>query len=964
MKNIPAYVGPMRIQVLLTALVLLPAAWAMGSSDSVEACDLDVSPVHAVDDGHAHYHHLAPAGAHAHGGEMLPSDHVHGAMHGGHGGHEGGHADPCDQTGVMRMFPDIGGIPKLSLNDAVIGTEPSVIVRDEGYAMDPQKAQTLLLLQSDAALAASGFPGSGTMADPYIIEGYAISERLTLKDTDACVVVRNNVIDGSFIEGPLVNPADILRTLDDVIEARDALMAARDAVEQAASARALTLDDVRMAQADLQAWRDARTSYVDAVVEARESLDVWKEGRQPYLDDVASARADFNAWKDGRVPYVDALVAARDALSVNSLALSANQDERLSLRADAEAIHQEMAAQKDVPALPENLNAFLDDVRASDDGTLSDLLDQLQGVADQMDLNKAERIDLRDERQGLVVDRDQAKADLGAYDLPRTDLVAAVKDAVAARIQYDDGRDPLVAALNAARLDLGAHDAEKDALVAALEQARAIDGISLDALNAARAERNLAREALNAARAVAAQGELMWLGTVYKDLDAIVQAALEAAKRAVTEDAQLVLDWNGPCVHAYHNVVDDLRVNQNNARLGFATGGVIEDNRIFDVGQLRHYDGIFRDNEIGDLAHWQGFLDGNSPASSRAANVDGFNQGQLLNNVFYGSVDLDFHGHHHGTGFFSPHSHYHGNDLTRLHDDEGMLMHDHRFRWTSVMFADNIVIDPAGQGLRYEDQNHAGDDRQANSENVEQLNEAHMHRSLIELQQNTIVGSLQVDVFNADGIQIWSDTLTPVRFDALGRVLDAVLHVGADIINTHSGRNDGWLNIVDNRVLDPSGGMGAFQVSEAKEFALDFIGNEAVSIGHGGAPGDISLGDLETVDLQSLDWGGEQHETDTGLLFMRMKDGEATICNNALYGFDSGFLATQRIMEDVAIRTCSDNTFSGDPYTSVRFTAYPKGEASLTDPVREVLEASLGDAPGHAVEPVLDAADQAGAIAG
>ncbi len=947
----------MRVLSILLAVLLLPAAWAMGGHDPVEACELDIAPVHAVDDGHTHYHHAMAVGAHAHGDEWFAADHTHGMMHGGHD--EGGHMDACDQTGVLRMFGDISAIPKLRLTDAVVGTEPSVIVRNEGYAIDPQKAQSLLHLQGDAALAASGFPGSGTMADPYIIEGYAISQRLTLQDTDACVVVRNNVVDGSFIEGPLVDPLDLIRTLDNVALAREALDAAREAVGAAADARALTLEDVHIAQADLQAWRDARTSYLDAVSAARAALDAWSEGRVPYLDDLAAARADFDAWKDGRVPVVDDLVAARDALGTNSQALTANQELLQALRADALALRDEMAMQAEVPELPENINSFLSEVRASDDGTLADLLDQLQEVADQVAAAKSERAELRADRIELVAARDDATTALGAYDAPRDELKAAIVAALDARNQYDASRDALVAALDAARVDQGLHDDQKDALVAALDAARAIDATALESLSAARAERDLAREALDAARAVAEEGEIIWLGELYEDLDAVVQAALEAARRLVVEDAQLVLDWNGPCVHAYHNVVDDLRVNQNNARLGYATGGVIEDNRIFDVGQLRHYDGVFRDNEIGDLAHWEGFLSGESPASSRAANVDGFNQGQLVNNAFYGFVDLDFHGHHHGTGFFSPHSHYHGNDMTRLYGDDGMLMHDHTFRWTSVVFANNIVIDPAGQGLRYEDRNHAGDDRQANSENVEQLNEAHLHRSIIELQRNTVVGSLSVDVFNADGIDIWSDTLTPVQFDVLGRVVDAVLHLGADIINTHSGRNDGWLRIEDNRVLDPSGGMGAYEIRDAKEFDLRFVGNQAVSIGHGARPGDLHIGDLQQLDLEALNWGGMQHEGDTGLLLARIKDGEATICQNRLSGFDAGFVAKDRIMEDATIRTCADNNFSGDPYTEVRFTAYPKQEPGLTQPIQDAIEEVAGDAPGHAAEPVLDAIDAA-----
>ncbi|HUR26133.1 MAG TPA: hypothetical protein VM327_09000 [Candidatus Thermoplasmatota archaeon] len=218
---------------------------------------------------------------------------------------------------------------------------------------------------------------------------------------------------------------------------------------------------------------------------------------------------------------------------------------------------------------------------------------------------------------------------------------------------------------------------------------------------------------------------------------------------------QLSLNWNGQCVWAHHNHIADLRVNENIPRVGYATGGLIEANEIGIVGQLRHYDGEFRDNVVGPAppdALFDTVLE-TVPyffaKDTRVANIDGFNQGLIHHNTFLGSVDLDFHGHHHGTGFFAPHSHYHGDSDARMAEHQ----HDHTDRWTSVSFTDNLVVDREGYGLRYEDENHAGDDRTASSETTDALREKHVHHTDIVLARNTIDGGhLWVDVFNADDV--------------------------------------------------------------------------------------------------------------------------------------------------------------------------------------------------------------------
>ncbi|MFA5945278.1 MAG: hypothetical protein WC876_12550, partial [Candidatus Thermoplasmatota archaeon] len=234
---------------------------------------------------------------------------------------------------------------------------------------------------------------------------------------------------------------------------------------------------------------------------------------------------------------------------------------------------------------------------------------------------------------------------------------------------------------------------------------------------------------------------------------------------------QLTLNWNGQCVWVHHNFIRDLRVNENVERTGYATGGLIEANQIEFIGQLRHYDGEVRNNVVGPRTATSAFDEvlEETPllrGDLLLANIDGFNQGLIHHNTFYGSVDLDLHGHHHGTGFFAPHSHYHGMDESHMpaHTE------DHTDRWTSVAFTDNKIVDDLGYGLRYEDQNHAGDDRTANSEDNEDLDLDHTHRTLVDIARNTVEGGqIWVDVFNADD-------------------------------ENHKGRNDGWLNLVDNQV--------------------------------------------------------------------------------------------------------------------------------------------------------------------
>jgi len=341
---------------------------------------------------------------------------------------------------------------------------------------------------------------------------------------------------------------------------------------------------------------------------------------------------------------------------------------------------------------------------------------------------------------------------------------------------------------------------------------------------------------------------------------------------------QLSLNWNGPCVFVHHNFIRDLRVNENIHRLGYATGGLLEQNKIEYIGQLRHYDGEFRHNVVGprgpasafdEVLETVPFLFTHDP---RVANVDGFNQGLIHHNTFSGSVDLDWHGHHHGTGFFAPHSHYHGEDMDSMSEHD----HDHTDRWTSVAFTDNKIVDPEGYGLRFDDQNHAGDDRTANSEQVEELEMPHVHHLYVEMNRNVVEGApIWVDVFIAD--------------DRL-----------------HEKRSEGWLDIHDNTVTvnervdkdgvplfdfgpyyHPSAGIS---VSAAKETEVSIRGNTMKWV-----PADKDDGLPVVSDVEAM---FAYQAPVAGIYLDFVRDAEIEIQDNSAEGFEYGVHARE-LAEDV-----------------------------------------------------------------
>ncbi|MEA3203908.1 MAG: hypothetical protein QOI63_1588 [Thermoplasmata archaeon] len=354
-------------------------------------------------------------------------------------------------------------------------------------------------------------------------------------------------------------------------------------------------------------------------------------------------------------------------------------------------------------------------------------------------------------------------------------------------------------------------------------------------------------------------------------------------------DGELALNWNGNCVHVHHNFIRDLRVNENVAREGDDTGGLIELNTINYVGQIRHYDGEFRNNVVGprDDAKlpFGVFQDPENllpfAKDTRVLNIDGFNQGWFHHNTITGSVDLKLHGHHHSTGFLATHSHYHGDNATRL----AMMQHDHTNRWESVRFEDNKVVDPAGYGVRYTDEAHAGDDRTAPSETTKSLGDDHQHHTKVTIARNTLVGAgLWVDVFNAD--------------DKL-----------------HTQRNPGWFWIVDNTIQlqqrhdgllgtqmfgqrhDPNTGI---RVDTAKEMQMDIRGN---TLSWQATSSSDPTADL----LGGLLRGGQP--VPVGIALSGVRDGDVSIMDNRGTGFTQGVAGFN--MDKLARWAVAGNDFPG-----------------------------------------------------
>lgn len=230
----------------------------------------------------------------------------------------------------------------------------------------------------------------------------------------------------------------------------------------------------------------------------------------------------------------------------------------------------------------------------------------------------------------------------------------------------------------------------------------------------------------------------------------------------------LRLNYIGEDLYVHHVQATDLRVNENIKRTGPNTGGLFHDNAFAVVGQIRHFVGEFRDNQIGPrpTSPIQEALGDTGPffvPQGVVFNLDGFHRADIHDNVFDGAVLVKLHGHNHADCFTCPvHDHSnatldaermagHEHDYSDASDMEALGFRTHHsVRYVSLAFHDNEIRVEEGVALRYNDRNHAGDDRTANSEANESLKDPHVHFQDVTFARNRLVGGgFHLDVFNA-----------------------------------------------------------------------------------------------------------------------------------------------------------------------------------------------------------------------
>jgi len=291
---------------------------------------------------------------------------------------------------------------------------------------------------------------------------------------------------------------------------------------------------------------------------------------------------------------------------------------------------------------------------------------------------------------------------------------------------------------------------------------------------------------------------------------------------------RLSLNYNAADVHVHHNYIGDLRVNENIRRVQDQTGGVIEHNKIGAIGQIRHYNGEVRYNEIGprpshvarDYLGDTGIL---FLKDKQVVNFDGWHNARMHHNVIDGYVELQLHGHSHGSCFeCEPHNHA---------DAQKSAMYDHTTRFHRFEFTDNEVKIDNGVAVRYTDVGHAGDDRTAASEDDETLRKPHVHFTQIVIARNTLVGgSLVVDVFNAK--------------DKLHEMVNpGTLTIEDNVVRAIEGERPVWW-------LWGWGHRSAIEIHTSRDVDLRVAGNEAVFTAR-------EKGPLEQAPLVGRWFGGD-----------------------------------------------------------------------------------------------------------
>lgn len=366
-------------------------------------------------------------------------------------------------------------------------------------------------------------------------------------------------------------------------------------------------------------------------------------------------------------------------------------------------------------------------------------------------------------------------------------------------------------------------------------------------------------------------------------LIANTKAAFELKENYVSDI--LILDWTGQGGYVHHNYLNKLRTNQNVARTGDPSASVIEINLIGKVTELRHFDGVMRNNTIGrapllDLA----VLDqAGVPASGAmsaievpdgvAFNIAGLNGAGIHDNVIFGGVDMKIHGHHH-SGLPGLGSHNHGSADEEQAEDHA---EDHQVRYVDFLFYNNTIKD-AGFGLRYNDLNHAANDRTAASEQEPDLELPHIHYTRVALVNNVIEGAtLRVAVMNSDD-------------------------------ERHLPGGTGELIIKGNRILDPSAGDGLV-VQDVQDAKVLIEGN-------------------------LVERGEMQLAAGAGILLGSFRNSSITIVDNTLGDYEYGIRAAN--FDRITTWAVGRNSAPG--------SAYP---VYWDDSVPNAPEGSDGDAPAE-----------------
>jgi len=279
----------------------------------------------------------------------------------------------------------------------------------------------------------------------------------------------------------------------------------------------------------------------------------------------------------------------------------------------------------------------------------------------------------------------------------------------------------------------------------------------------------------------------------------------------------------------HHNHLENMRTNRNVQRTGDPSATVIENNDILRVEQLRHFDGEVRNNTIGQ-----------PDALLRLTQVDvvfdiaGLNGAGIHDNAIYGGVDMKLHGHHHADAFGSmSHNHAatHDNDTY----DDGSKP-DHQTRFIDFQFYGNRIVDDKF-GLRYNDLNHAGDDREATSEQNPDLEKPHVHHTRIAIHDNVIEGAtLRIATVNAPD-------------------------------ERHLPGEDATLDIFDNQIVAPRAGDG-ITVQDVRDATVLVHGNR------------VEKGQLQTSATAAI-------------LLQRFKNDTVQVWDNDLGAYTYGVQASQ-----------------------------------------------------------------------